>query len=102
MNVTSPSNVFYLPAPSVIAVAPPPPPTRWSVLKARAFCGWGRFRLTVREVAMVIRRAGRRFEDDYPSWLNVAPALAPMPRFARPARVLDFESARTRLRPSLS
>jgi hypothetical protein len=101
MNMTRPSNVFYLPAPIMIPAPAPPPPTRWSVLRARAFCAWGRLRLTVREVAMVIRRAGRRVEDDYPRWLDVAPAIAPMPRFARPARVLDFESARTRLRPSL-
>ncbi|HEY3066094.1 MAG TPA: hypothetical protein VGL09_09905 [Methylomirabilota bacterium] len=102
MNLTSPSNVFYLPAPIMIPATPPPPPTRWSVLRARAFCGWQRFRLTVREVAMVIRRAGRRLEDDYPRWLDVAPAAAPVPRFARPARVLDFESARARRRPSPS
>jgi len=104
MNMTSPSNVFYLPAPSVLASPPPPPPSRWSVLRARAFCVWGRVRLTVHELAIVIRHAGRRFDNDYPGWLDAVPhaAAAPLPRFARPARVIDFESARLRLRPPVA
>jgi hypothetical protein len=102
MNMSSSSNVFYLPAPSVVT-APVAPPSRWSVFQARAFCAWARFRLTVREVTLVIRHAGRRFDADYPGWLDaVVPLTAPVPRFARPARVIDFESARLRLRPPVA
>ena len=103
MSMTISSNVFYLPGSSTVTAPPPPPPSRWSVLKARAFCAWARARLTVREVAIVVRQAGRRFDADYPGWLDAVPhATVPVPRFARPARVIDFESARLRLRPPVA
>jgi hypothetical protein len=95
-----PTNVFYLPSsapePELIA-----PPTRWSILRARLVRRWWRFRIAVSEIRSVLRRPGRRSLDaEFPGLWEAAAEVSARPRrSAGPARVIEFEAARLRLRP---
>ena len=98
MNGASmPSNVYYLPARTeVVATYQAPRRPSWWM---RLTLSWWRVRVTAREVWTVLRRGGRR-------WLTDVDALVlahggeerPRPRYAVPARVIDFAAARARLR----
>jgi hypothetical protein len=74
------SNVIYLPA---VPPPPPPPPSAWSprslLSRCAALVSWP-------------RRPARRQTE------KVA-AIAPPRRPRRPARVIDLDAARARLRP---
>ncbi len=94
-------NVYYLPSrqettdtPEIALTA-----SRWSVLRARAHRAWWRLRLTVAEVASVIRHGGPRNPLENHIWFAPAdesPMPAPRRRVVGPARILDFEAARRR------
>ena len=99
MNVIS--NVYYLPS---TAADPEPikPPTRWSILRARMTRRWWRLRIAVSEIRGVLRRPGRRtLEAEFPGLFEAAARIAERPASRRePARILDFDAARIRLRPA--
>jgi hypothetical protein len=100
MNGSLHSNVFYLPAHPVTPAAPAPM-SLWSAGRARIVAAWERARRTVIAVIAVIRDGGRTdVEADYRSWLAAAETTPPeRPPLSRPARIIDFELARLRLRP---
>jgi hypothetical protein len=98
---TRPSNVYYL-EPSVSAPAPARPPRlSWSlVLRLRLLSFYWRCKLTAAETWSVLRRFGR---PDVPADTTFLEQRAEMiltepPRLAGPARVIDLDAARVRLR----
>jgi hypothetical protein len=87
--------IYYLPARDLVEPEREPIASRWSVLRARAWRGWCRLRLTAAEVVSALRRSGRRSRLDDHVW------FAPEPPAARrrplgPARIIDLEAARRR------
>jgi hypothetical protein len=93
------TNVFYL--------APPAPPlerarplSRQLRLRLGLLAFWCRVRMTAAEVAGVLRRFGRP-DRDADAFLEQSADLFVGARPARlvPARVIDLEAARARLRP---
>ena len=92
-----PSNIFYLPS----NAEPPeliPPPARWAVFRARVTRRWWRLRIAAAEIRAILRRSRRDVATEW-SGLPSIPDLMERPRRSRgPARILDFESARLRLR----
>ena len=101
-RIATTSNVYYLPA------RVPDEPVRRSERKttwrARLTRTWWRLRFTIAEIWSISRRGGRHlsFGDDGPIFLggNAGIFERPRPRRTEPARVLDFVSARLRLRPA--
>ncbi|HEV8643540.1 MAG TPA: hypothetical protein VGV13_20890 [Methylomirabilota bacterium] len=94
------SNVYYLPRPESPAPASVEP--EWPTLWSRLQTAWWRLRLAVAEVRGILRRPRYRLAPgDYGALFEDAVELIvpSRPRRARPARVIDFESARLRLRP---
>jgi hypothetical protein len=88
------SNVYYLPVtPTVEAVAEP----EWPTLATRLRNAWWRLRLALAEVRGILRRPRRLGPEDYAVFADME--VVRVPRRTRPARVIDFESARRRLRP---
>ena len=75
--------------------------SRWSVFRARAHRAWWRMRLTVAELYVVLRRAGRNPLEDH-AWFVADDMPAPRRRTAGPARVLDLEAARRRRSPAVA
>jgi hypothetical protein len=95
-NVTSSSNVFYLPAPSV--PEPAPKPSRW----ARMTRTWWRVRFALAGIRLALRPAPAPLfaEDETLAILTAQAELVERrPRLEPPARVIDFDAARARLRP---
>ena len=98
-----PSNVYYL-APAVPATPPESPrPSRLSmgmVLRLRLLAFWWRLRLTAIETGDVLRRFGRPgFSDEASVLEQRAEAILAAPARPRgPARVIDLDIARARLR----
>jgi hypothetical protein len=98
-SMARPSNIYYL-APSAPAPARTPRLSRSLVLRLRVLSLWWRTRLTAAELWQVLCRFGRppvRAEDavlDQRAEL----ILAAVPRPLGPARIIDFEAARVRLR----
>jgi hypothetical protein len=93
------SNVYYLPAPSVVDV--PPPPSRWAPL-GRV---WWRVRFAIAGIRLALRPAPTPLftEDDTFALLQGrAEMIEHRPMQARPARVIDFDAARARLRPAVA
>jgi len=93
------SNVYYLPAP--VAEKPAPRTTRRRRVGARLRSAWWRFRLALTEIQAILLVPRRIVIDDYAALLadEPEPAERPRPRRLAPARVIDFELARLRLRP---
>lgn len=94
------SNVYYLPRP----LSPEPASTEpeWPSVWSRLQTAWWRLQLAVAEVRGILRRPRYRLTPgDYEVLFEDAADLVvpPRPRRAHPARVIDFESARQRLRP---
>ena len=93
------TNVFYL--------APPAPPleragplSRSLRLRLGLLAFWYRMRLTAAEVTSVLRRFGRPHrEADVFLEQSADLVLAVRPSRGVPARIIDFASARARLRP---
>jgi hypothetical protein len=95
-NVAVPSNVYYLPAPE--PVAEPITAPRWS----RVGRTWWRLRFALAGIRLALRSAPAPLftEDETLATLDGrAEMIDRRPRQPRPARVLDFDAARTRLRP---
>ena len=98
-----PSNVYYL-SPAVPAMPPESSrPSRLStglVLRLRLLAFWWRLRLTAVETWDVLRRFGRPGFADEASVLEqrAEAILAAPPRPRGPARVVDLDIARARLR----
>ncbi len=94
------SNVYYLPSPITPEVIKPR--SRWTSLRASLFRGWWRLRITVAEIRSVVCRPGRRLAA--PGYLGALDPEANAPVSTRrplgPARIIDFEAARLRLRPA--
>lgn len=92
------SNVYYLPV-GAAAEAPAPEPVR---LARRLRNAWWRLRLAVAEIRAILRQPEQRLTlDDYVALLEREDEGRRRPRRqSRPARVIDFEAARLRLRPA--
>lgn len=92
------SNVYYLPA-SVedVDVRPVELTPRFGKRLRHA---WWRLRLALSEITTILWRPRRRFTaDDYAALLEAQPEPVERPtRPVGPARVIDLESARLRLR----
>jgi hypothetical protein len=96
-NVAVPSNVYYLPAPEPVA-EPIPAPSRWS----RVGRTWWRVRFALAGIRLALRSAPAPLftEDETLAMLDGrAEMIDRRPRQTRPARVIDFDAARARLRP---
>ena len=91
------SNVYYLPAVAP-AAGPKPAPSRW----ANASRTWWRLRFALAGVRLALRpsRTPLFVQDDTMALLEGrAEMIERRPRQSKPARVLDFDAARARLRP---
>jgi hypothetical protein len=96
-NLAAASNVYYLPA-FVTAPEPQPEPSRWTNLGRT----WWRLRFALAGIRLALRpqRAPLFVEDDTMAILGgQAEVVERRRRPARPARVIDFDTARARLRP---
>ena len=100
---TSKVNIYYLPAAEPVDV--PASPSRWTRLRQHLLEGWSRLRLSLPHVRIAVSRRCRH--DDYSALLRNVVEESPAElidrrrsRPSRPAKVLDFEAARLRLRPS--
>lgn len=92
------SNVYYLPTEPVEA-PPRAPRSRWERLRLRVARAWWRVRITSAEIRAAIRRPRALvLSEEAVAFLDRVGA--PRPRFAVPARVIDFAAARARLRPT--
>lgn len=94
-------NVFYLNA-TLPEPEPFDPPTRWSILRARAARRYWRLRIMLAEIGNAIRRPRRAtLSEEFPGIAEAAAEVAErQPRQRGPARVIDFDAARRRLRPA--
>jgi hypothetical protein len=94
------SNVYYLPV-SPSAIEPKVPEPRTMSFHERIQRTWWRLTFMATEIWTVLRRGGRQLlrDDDvlaFDRW-NDAPERR-RPRYAVPAQVIDFATARERLR----
>ena len=90
------SNVYYLPAVSV--AEPGPTPARWTRLSRI----WWRLRFAIAGIRLALKPAPTSLftEDETLAMLQGrAEIVDRRPRTTRPARVIDFDAARARLRP---
>lgn len=96
-NILVDSNVYYLPLRSAEPTVIEP---EWPTLASRLRNAWWRLRLAFAEVRGILGARRRRLAgEDYAAlFADETPAPSRRPR---PARVIDFESARRRLRPAL-
>jgi hypothetical protein len=94
-----PSNVYYL-APAAPPPARTPRLSRTLLLRLRILALWWRTRLTAAELWHVLRRFGRPPLQEEEAVLDhrAELVLAATPRPGGPARVIDLEAARLRLR----
>lgn len=94
------SNVYYLPTSVEDVDARPGELTPRFGKRLRH--AWWRLRLALSEIATILWRPRRRFTAaDYAALLDApSESIERLTRPAGPARVIDFESARLRLRPS--
>jgi len=100
-NTIRTSNVYYMSAP-VKAAAPMRGPKGWPLLTLRMRRAWARVRLTCMEIRAAIVRPGRGlFAEEGGLFLDRSAEIVERHRARplRPAQVLDFTAARTRLRP---
>ncbi|HEV8615790.1 MAG TPA: hypothetical protein VGU22_09890 [Methylomirabilota bacterium] len=97
-EVVRDANVYYLPAHPVERI---PVTARWATLHARLARAWWRLRLTLIDIRLAIRRpGGRLFADEGPIFDRAAELVErTRPRPTHPARIIDFATARVRLRP---
>ena len=95
-NVAVSSNVYYLPAPEP-AAPPTPAPARWS----RVGRTWWRLRFALAGIRLALRPAPTPLfaeDDTFAALQGGAELIERRPRPTGPARVLDFDAARARLR----
>jgi hypothetical protein len=89
-------NVYYLPTRPTDE--PVPATSEWPSLAVRLRNAWWRLRLAIIEMRGILRSRPRYTvpANQYDLFSEVVPPRRP----ARPARVIDFEQARQRLRPA--
>ena len=100
-NTIRTSNVYYMNAP-VKAAEPMRRPAGWALLGLRMRRAWARVRVTCIEIRAAIVRPGRGlFADESALFLDRSAEILDRHRARplKPAQVLDFTAARTRLRP---
>ena len=93
------SNVYYLPA--AAPAEPAPVKSRWTRLSHT----WWRLRFAVAGIRLALRpaRTPLFIEDEtFESMESRAELIERRPRPTVPARVIDFDSARARLRPAVA
>jgi hypothetical protein len=95
------SNVYYLPLPP--ETEPEILEPEWPSFTSRLRNAWWRLRLALAEVRGILGARRRRIRhEQYAALFGEAEAAAPSrPRRSSPARVIDFESARVRLRQAV-
>ncbi|MBI2205226.1 MAG: hypothetical protein HYU41_15365 [Candidatus Rokubacteria bacterium] len=94
------SNVYYLPA-RVARETPSARRPRKTAAWARVQRAWWRLSFMAAEICSIVRRRGRHlFLDDDAIVLGRMAELTERPVSRGPARIIDFESARDRLRPA--
>jgi hypothetical protein len=118
MNVTTTrAKIYYLPAAEPATT--PPAPSPWTRLRRRMVRSWWQARLAIATMRFGRARRARRLRDDdsmplfraggddYAALLRNVIAEGPAELIERPrrspvspARILDFEAARLRLRPA--
>lgn len=92
------SNVYYLPV-RTPTVETGGRPVRQPTLMSRVQRAWWRVRFMSAEIRSTLRRGGRQlFVDDSLTFDRSVEIPRSRPRYAVPASVIDFESARDRLR----
>lgn len=92
------SNVYYLPARVARETTSPRGP-RKTAAWTRVQRAWWRLSFMTAEICSIVRRRGRHlFLDDDAIVLGRMAELSERPVSRGPARVIDFESARDRLR----
>ena len=98
-EVVRAANVYYLPAPQV--EEGPVTAGGWATLHARLTRAWWRLRLTLIDIRMAIRRPGGRLFADEGAIFDRSAELIERTRRRPidPARIIDFATARDRLRP---
>lgn len=89
-------NVYYLP--TRIPTEPVPTTSEWPSLPVRLRNAWWRLRLAIVEMRGILR-SQPRYTTPAISY-DFFSAATPPPRPSGPARVIDFEQARQRLRPA--
>jgi hypothetical protein len=89
------SNVYYLPVPT--PEEPEPRLERASTLR-RWRNAWWRLRVAVAEIRAILKSRPRYSPQDYSILLDAADPLVRARERRRPARIIDFEMARLRLR----
>jgi hypothetical protein len=94
-----PSNVYYL-APSAPEPVRRPRLSRTLMLRLRMLSFWWRLKLTAAETVDALRRFGRPDLADDTTILQQRAdlILAARPRVLGPARIIDLDTARVRLR----
>lgn len=94
------SNVYRFPAP--IAPEPPRRVSSWAKVSGRVRRTWWRLRITIAEIRWVLRRQRGSFDGIESTRFGERDldTVASRPRFLGPARIIDFEAARLRLRPA--
>ena len=100
-NTIRTSNVYYMNAP-VKAAEPMRGPEGWALASLRMRRLWARVRVTFIEIRAAIVRPGRGlFADEGTLFLDRSAEILERHRARplKPAQVLDFTAARTRLRP---
>ena len=98
----SDSNVYYFP--STTPAAPAPTAVEPVRFVRRLRNAWWRLRLALSEIRTILRRPTQRLTlDDYVGLLEFEDEQRPRRRRGRashPGRLIDFETARLRLRPA--
>ena len=93
------SNVYYLPA--AAPAEPAPVVSRW----ARLSHTWWRLRFAVAGIRLALRPARTPLfveDETFEAMQTRAELIERRPRPTVPARVIDFDSARARLRPAVA
>lgn len=92
------SNVYYLPQP--VPAEPELIEPEWPSFWCRLRNAWWRLRLALAEVRAVLRHPRHRFAREYGALFEESDVIVPRrPAPTRPARIIDFDLARRRLRP---
>ncbi|HEY7362879.1 MAG TPA: hypothetical protein VIE37_02130 [Methylomirabilota bacterium] len=89
-------SVYYLPTRTL--TDSDPSTTEWPSLPERLRNAWWRLRLAIVEMRAILRSQPRSTGPS--TQYDLFSEVPPPPRPSRPARVIDFEEARQRLRPA--
>lgn len=99
-HLPKPANVYYLTPPVSVATEAPDCPSTWVALRKALRRAWWRLRITATELRQALMSRHRSALDESFLLDDAAETLAvPRRPTSGPGRVLDFETARLRLRP---